>query len=71
MRNLDTNIYNINKYINFEIYLSSKNGNNIILIKREFYIIDNLIIKIFVDIDVLKPEGIVLNIIRYYNYYVV
>ena len=46
------------------MYLSNKNNNNIILIKRKFYIVDNLIIKVFVNIDILKPEGIVFDIIR-------
>ena len=64
IRGLDINIYNINKYINLEIYLSSKNNNNIILIKREFHIVDNLIIKVFINIDILKPEDIVFDIIR-------
>ena len=63
MRGLNINIYNINEYINLEIYLSAKNNINIILIKEKFYIIDNLIIKVFININVLKPEGIILNII--------
>ena len=63
MRGLDINIYDINEYINFEIYLLNKNNINIILIKREFYIVDNLIIKIFIDIDILKCERIILDII--------
>ena len=64
MRDLDINIYNINEYINLEIYLSDKNNNNITLIKKEFYIVNNFIIKIFISIDILKPEGIVLDIIK-------
>ena len=31
---------------------------------KKNYIVDNLIIKIFIDIDILKPEEIVFNIIR-------
>ena len=65
IKGLNINIYNINEYINLEIYLlSKKNNNNIILVKREFYIVDNLIIKIFINIDILKPEDIVFNIIK-------
>ena len=64
IRDLNINIYNINEYINLEIYFSNKNNNNIILIKREFYIVDNLIIKIFINIDILKPEDIVFDIIK-------
>ena len=64
MRGLDTNIYNINEYINLEIYLLGKTSNDVILIKREFYIVDNLIIKVFIDIDILKLEGIVFDVIK-------
>ena len=64
IKKLDINIYNINEYINIEIYLLNKNSINIILIKREFYIVDNLIIKIFIDIDILKFEKIVFDITR-------
>ena len=63
IKDLNINICDINEYINFEIYFLGKNNINIILIKKEFYIVDNLIIKIFIDIDILKPEGIILNII--------
>ena len=63
MRSLITNTHDINEYINFEMYLLGKNGINIILIKREFYIVDNLTTKTLIDIDILKPEGIVLDII--------
>ena len=63
MRGLNINIYIISEYINLEIYLLNKNNINIILIKREFYIVDNLIIKIFIDIDILKPEELIFNII--------
>ena len=64
MRGLDINIYNINEYINLEIYLPNRNNINIILIKREFYIIDNLIAKVFIGTDILKPEEIIFDIAR-------
>ena len=35
IRDLNINIYNINEYINVEIYLLNKNDNNIILIKKK------------------------------------
>ena len=63
VRGLDINIYNISEYINLEMYLLGKNGIGIALIKREFYIVDNLIIKTFIGIDILKPEEIVFDII--------
>ena len=62
IKGLNINIYNINEYINFEIYILGEKG--IILIKREFYIVDNLTIKVFININILKPEKIILNVIR-------
>ena len=64
MRGLGINTHDINEYINLEMYLLGKNGINIILIKRKFYIVDNLIVKAFIGIDILKPEEIVLDIVR-------
>ena len=64
IRDLNININNINEYINFEIYFLNKNNKNIILIKREFYIVDNLIIIIFIHIDILHFEDIVFDIIK-------
>ena len=64
IKSLNINIYNINQYINQVIYLLNKNNIKIILIERKFYIINNLIIKIFIDIDILKPEKMIFNIIR-------
>ena len=46
IKKLRINIYNINEYINLKIYLLNKNNIDIILVKREFYMVDNLIIKI-------------------------
>lgn len=37
------------------------NKNNIILIKRKFYIINNLTIKIFVNINIIKSENIIFD----------
>ena len=64
IKNLNINIYNINEYMSLEIDLLNKNYNNIILIKREFHIVDNLIIKILINIDILKPENIVVDVIK-------
>ena len=33
-----------------------------ILIRREVYIVDNLSVKTLIEIDIIKPEGIILNI---------
>ena len=60
MRDIDVNMHNINKYIKLQMYLSDK--NNIIKIKREFHIVENLAIKTLVDINIIKPKDIILDI---------
>ena len=63
VRGLSINIYDVNEYINLEMYILGKNSTDIILIKREFYIVDNLIAKALIDIDILKLEEIIFDII--------
>lgn len=36
--------------------------NNIVLIKREFHIIDNLFVKTFINIDIIKSKKVILNL---------
>ena len=60
MRGIGVNMYNVNEYVKLQIYLSGK--NNIVKVKKEFYIVDDLIIKALIDIDVIKPEGMILDI---------
>ena len=42
------------------MYLFDKNG--ITRIKREFYIVDDLIVKALIDIDIIKLEDMILDI---------
>ena len=49
------------KYIIIFIYIFN-NDNKIILICREIYIINNLLIKIFIKIDIMKFKKIILDI---------
>ena len=62
IRELDINTYNISEYVRLLFYLLSK--NNIALIKREFYLIDNLITKTLIEINIIKSKEIVFNVIR-------
>ena len=57
---LETKEYNIYKYIIILIYILSK--NNIILIRREIYIINDLSIKVLIDINIIKSKFIILDI---------
>ena len=73
MRSLDINKYNTCEYVIIFIYILSKNSK-IALIRREFYIVDNLSIKILIKINIIKLEDIVLDtnkdltIINLYNF---
>ena len=42
------------------IYLFNK--NDIMKVKKEFYIVDNFVIKILIDINIIKSESIIFDI---------
>ena len=42
------------------MYLFDK--NDIVRIKKEFYIVDDLAVKALIDIDIMKPKGMILDI---------
>ena len=60
IKDIDVNMHNVNEYIRLQIYLSNK--NDIIKIKREFYIVDDFVIKALIDIDIIKSENMILDI---------
>ena len=62
MRSLDIKGYNIYKYIIISIYIFNKDRSKVVLIYYKIYIIDNLSIKIFINIDIIKLKDIILNI---------
>ena len=53
-------MHNVNEYIKLQIYVFNK--NDIIKVKREFYIVDDLVIKTFIDINIMKSKDIILDI---------
>ena len=53
-------MHNVNEYVKLQMYLFDK--NDIIRVKKEFYIVDNLAIKALIDIDIMKSKGIILDI---------
>lgn len=60
IRDLNINQHNINKYAYIPIYLFK--NKNIIFIFHKMHIINNLNIKIFIDIDIMKLKNIILNL---------
>ena len=61
VKGIDNKKHSVSEYVKIKIYLSNKNGV-IALIKRELYIVDDLIIKAFIEIDIIKLKDIVLNL---------
>ena len=60
MKDINVNIHNVNEYVRLQIYLFDK--NDIVKIKREFYIVDNLAVKAFADINIIKSKDMILDI---------
>ena len=53
-------MYNVSEYIKLQMYLFDK--NDIINIKKKIYIVDNLVIKALIDINIIKSKDIILDI---------
>ena len=53
-------MHNASEYIRLQIYLFNK--NDIAKVKREFYIVDDLVIKALIDINIIKSKNIILDI---------
>ncbi len=62
VRGIRSKKYNANKYIKLLIYIPSSNSTT--FIKRELYIINNLLIKALIRVIILKPKGIIINLKR-------
>ena len=61
IKEINSNKYEVSEYIKIKIYFFNKN-KIIILIEREFYIIDNLTIKTLIEIDIIKSKEIILDL---------
>ena len=60
IRSLETNRHDASEYTRITIYQLEK--NNITLITREVYIIDNLSINVLIKIDIISSEDIILDL---------
>ena len=60
MRGINVNMYNVNEYVKLQMYFFDKNG--IVRVEKEFYIVDNLVIKAFIDINIIKSKDMILDI---------
>jgi hypothetical protein len=63
VRNIESNIHEIKKYVNFSIYLFSKNDSNkMTKIHREMHLIKNLKANMFIDNDILELKEFIINV---------
>ena len=61
IKEINSNKHEVSEYIRIKIYLSDKN-KIIALIEREFHVIDNLIVKTLIEIDIMKSKEIILDL---------
>ena len=62
VRGLGTKEHDACEYVIISMYVSNEDGSKVALIRREIYIVDDLSVKAFIGIDIMKLEGIILDI---------
>ncbi len=63
IRNIESNIHEIKKYVNFSIYLFSKDDSNkMTKIHREMHLIKNLKTNMLIDNDIFESKEIIINV---------
>jgi hypothetical protein len=62
VRGIRSKKYNANKYTKLLIYIPGNNSTT--FIKRELYIVDNLLVKALNRVNILKPKGIIIDLNR-------
>ena len=60
VKDIESRKHNISEYVKLKIYLLDKNSTAVI--ERELHIVDNLTVKALIDIDIIKPERIVVDL---------
>jgi hypothetical protein len=63
VRNIESNIHEIKKYVNFSIYLLSKDDSNkMTKIHRKMHLIKNLKANMLIDNDILRSKEIIIDV---------
>ncbi len=63
IREIDANVHETKKYVNFLIYLSSKNNSKkMIEIHRKMHLVKNFKVNMFINNDILESKDIIINI---------
>lgn len=61
VRGLGTREHDVCEYAIIPMYVPNQDGTKAALIRREIHIVDNLSAKALIGIDIMKPEGIILD----------
>ena len=61
IKRIGLNEYNINEYVVLRLYFTGKDQRTVV-IERKLYLINNLRINVLININIINPEKIVINI---------
>jgi len=61
IRGISKKKYKASKYINVNLYLLGKEGNSV-LIRRELHVVDNLLVRVLIGVDIIKPKGFTIDL---------
>ena len=64
VRELGIKEHDVCEYVIILIYIFSCNDEKIVLIRREIHIVDDLSVKALIEIDIMKSETIILDIVK-------
>ena len=64
VRGFGTNTHDASEFVCLKSYLPSEDGQGVALIETEFHIVDNLTAKVLIGIDIIKPQGGILDVAR-------
>ena len=62
VRGLGTNQHDASEFVRISIYLPGTKGTGTALITREVHVVDNLSTNTLIGIDIMKPEGMKLDL---------
>jgi hypothetical protein len=63
VRDIESNVHETKKYVNFSIYLSSKNDfTKLIEIHREMHLVKEFKVNMLIDNDILESEDIIIDV---------
>jgi len=61
IRGISEEKYKASEYIKVNLYLLGGEGNSA-LISRELHLVDNLLVRALIGVDIIKPEGFTIDL---------